>query len=95
VETKFVRALFDIECTWEGMPPVYRVYVNDELFTERDWIWDSQQYLTQILQIQASPGLYRVRIEPVGPQLANFVTKDHRVEHGEAQWTGSESLLIR
>ena len=57
MDTVFVRAVFDIDCDWEGLPPVYRVFVNDELFTERTWIW-SDQHLQETLQIQAAPGKY-------------------------------------
>ena len=49
---KFVRVVSDVYCTWEGLAPTYRVYVNDELFTERTWIW-TQDYLEEMLQIQA------------------------------------------
>ena len=51
---QFVRLLSDIYCDWEGLPPIYRVFVNDELFAERTWIWqDSSIYLEELLQIEA------------------------------------------
>ena len=31
---QFVRVLANVNCEWEGLNPVYRVYVNDELFAE-------------------------------------------------------------
>jgi hypothetical protein len=94
VDTVFVKAVFDLDCDWEGLPPVYRIYVNDELFTERTWRW-TEHYLEEILQIQAAPGRYRVRVEPVGPNLARFLADNHRVEHGPGQWLDSEILEIR
>ena len=54
METVFVKAKFDIDCDWEGLAPVYRIYVNDELFAERTYTW-VDQYLTEILQIEAPP----------------------------------------
>jgi hypothetical protein len=78
---KFVRVLADVDCTWEGLDPVYRVYVNDELFTERTWIWDSS-YLEENLQIDAEPGEYRIRFELVPPHLAQLTVSNIHVDFG-------------
>ena len=92
METVYVRAVFDIDCDWEGLPPVYRVFVNDELFTERTWTW-TDQHLQEILQIQAIPGRYKVRVESVGPSLSQFRTWNHRIEHGPASWVKKASHI--
>lgn len=89
----FVRAVFDLDCDWEGLPPVYRIYVNDELFAEREWRW-TDCYLHEILQIQGVPGTYRVSVQPVGPQIANFRSTNHRIEHGPAHWLDQTTLEI-
>lgn len=104
METNFVRAEFDIDCEWEGLPPVYRIYVNDELFTERTWTYTTQ-YLREILQIQAPPGKYRVRLENVGadatgnwpslPNLAKFTIRHPGVSHGRARWLDIGLLEIQ
>ena len=51
---KFVRLLADVHCKWQGLSPIYRAYVNDELFAERTWIW-TDCYLRECLQIEAEP----------------------------------------
>lgn len=89
----FVKATFDLKCDWEGLPPVYRIYVNDELFTERTWTW-TKHYLNEALQIQALPGTYTVTVQPVGPNLAKFYTENHAVKHGPAEWIDSTHLRI-
>ena len=89
----FVRAVFDLDCEWEGLPPLYRVYVNNELFAERNWKW-TDSYLQEILQIQAVPGTYSVRIEPAEPSIAKFSTRNHRVEHGPGRWIDSNHIDI-
>lgn len=81
METKFVKAVFDIDCEWAGLPPIYRVYVNDELFTERTWIW-TDSYLEEILQIEALPGQYVIRCELVPPHLAKLLLTNPRIEYG-------------
>lgn len=85
MENKFVRISFDLYCNWEGDDPAYRVYVNDELFSDRTWIWGRNSYLNQTLQIEAEPGHYSIQIENLSDS-AEFLTYNHQVEVGDAQW---------
>jgi hypothetical protein len=81
---EFVRLLCDVYCDWEGLPPTYRVYVNNELFSERTWIWQNE-YLEELLQINADPGDYSIRYELASPNLARIYVKNMRVELGNAE----------
>jgi hypothetical protein len=90
---KFVRVLADVHCDWEGLNPIYRVFVNDELFAERTWIW-ADSYLEENLQIQAPPGKYRLRWELVPPHLAQLTVENVRVEHGPADIKHDNLLRI-
>ena len=94
MKTQFVNAVFDLYCNWEGFPPTYRVYVNGELFSERTWIWGHEKYIRQNLQIQGPPGSYRVHVESVAPNLAEFYTNGHTVEYGSAHWANRHRLEI-
>jgi len=94
VETYFVRAVFDLDCTWTGQPPSYRIYINDEMFTEKTWAWPSHLCLEQILQIQAPIGKYVVTVEPIGNPQAEFVTRNHRIEYGSARWQKTHKIII-
>lgn len=93
MEKRFVRAVFEVDCEWEGINPVYRIYVNDELFAERTWRW-TDCYLRENLQIEAHPGRYHVRLEPVGPQIAKFVTRNYGVDAGPGRWAENGILEI-
>jgi hypothetical protein len=77
----FVRVLADVDCEWEGLAPIYRAYVNDELFAERTWIWPSC-YLEELFQIEAEPGEYCIRYELVPPHLAQLQVQNIRVDFG-------------
>ena len=91
----FVRVLCDVHCDWEGLPPNYRVFVNDELFTERTWIWeDSAIYLEEMLQIEAEPGNYQIRHELVPPNLAQLQVKNIRVDFGPGTVNDQGQLRI-
>jgi hypothetical protein len=65
----------------------YRVYVNDELFTERTWIWPSSVYLEEMLPIFAPAGRYTIRFETVDPSHGRLKTHNHRIEEGAGQIT--------
>ena len=108
VNTQFVKVLMDIHCEWTGAAPAYRVYVNDELFAERTFIW-RDQHLTEMLQISAEPGVYQVRVEtlPCDPKkfvvhnskiefsTSKFDIKNYQIEHGPAQWISDGILEIK
>jgi hypothetical protein len=90
---KFVRVLADVHCSWEGLNPIYRVYVNDELFTERTWRWDDA-YLEEMLQIEAEPGKYNLRWELVPPHLAQLTVRNVRVDFGPGNIKNNNLLRI-
>ena len=77
----FIRLLCDVSCEWEGLAPIYRAYVNDELFAERTWIWPGC-YLEELFQIEAEPGEYTIRYELVPPHLAQLTVTNIRVNYG-------------
>lgn len=91
----FVQAVFELDCKWSHDAPCYRIYVNDDLFTERTWQLENHLCLEQILQINAPAGKYVVRIESVGSTAAEFSTKNHRVELGPARWQKGHKIIIR
>lgn len=76
-----VRA--DVSVEWQGDPPRIRVYVGNELFTERTWIW-REQYLEEMLVVNAPPGKYNLRWELVPPAQGTIEVKNVRVAYGSA-----------
>jgi hypothetical protein len=78
---QFIRLLCDVDCEWESFQPIYRAYVNDELFAERTWRW-TDMYLQEALQIEAEPGEYTIRFELVPPHLAKLSVTNMRVDYG-------------
>ena len=97
---QFVKVLIDIHCEWAGTAPSYRVFVNDELFAERTFVWQ-EQYLTEMLQIAAEPGVYQVRVEPLpcDPKIefssSQFDIKNYQIDYGPAQWIDDGILEIK
>lgn len=83
---QFVRVLCDVDCTWVGNPPIYRVYVDDELFAERTWNW-TDAYLEEMLQIEAEPGEYTISYELANSTGADLKVTNMRVDFGLGQIT--------
>jgi hypothetical protein len=91
---EFVVAVCDVRCQWnQNDSPKYRCYVNDELFTERTWIWN-EQYLEESIQILAPPGKYKIRYEIVDSQDAVIKPSNLRIEFGPAVITPNGSIHI-
>lgn len=57
-----VEIAADVKCSWTTKPPVYRLYVNDELMAERTWIW-RDKYLEELIHLQIVPGQYEIKYE--------------------------------
>jgi hypothetical protein len=58
--------------------------VNDELFTERTWIWNDNYYLEETLQIEAVTGEYQLLFQLIDDSGAELEIKNPRVEEGHA-----------
>jgi len=96
MQTHFVRVECDVTAKIHGQPFRYRAYVNNELFTERTWIWDNC-YLEESFQIQAGPGVYPIRFETVDEPNGRIKVRNHRVVTGPGRiidYQGQPSLEI-
>lgn len=93
MDRKYIRAAFDHTCDWQGLPPVYRIYVNNELFAEREWRW-TEHYLEELLQIDVDPGMIDIRIEVIQPTIADFRQTNHRIEQGHARWIDPHTIEV-
>jgi|688.fasta_scaffold01844_33 hypothetical protein len=72
----------DVHCKKLQPKPIYRLYVNDELFTERTWIW-SDCYLEEDIPIRASPGEYVIKYQVIPESSAVIKMKNIRITHAD------------
>jgi len=85
MQTKSVQVQCDVYCKWDGNDTRYRLYVNDELFTERTWIWNGKEYyLEEVIAIEAPPGLYKIKYELVEPSSSKLKIRNMRVTTNNA-----------
>lgn len=54
----------DVHAHWSDRPPVYRLYVNDEMFTERTFGWPAYQiYIKEHIFCELETGVHTLRLE--------------------------------
>lgn len=94
MHTEFIKISVDIYADWAGDPPVYRLYVNDELFTERTYIWNTTQFIQEQLQIMAPVGTYKVRLENLSSHVKDFKFRNLLVTHGNARVIDSKTIEV-
>lgn len=93
---QFVVLQLDVRCYWQGSSvcPAYRLFVNNELFTERTFIW-KDHYLVENLQTQAAPGVYTVQLVTVSNASgAMLAASNLRVLSGPAKVTGHNTVQV-
>ena len=87
----FCKVSFDLFCD-KGNKPRYRLYVNNELFTERTYIWGGTQYLRENIQILAPPGEYKIILQKLDKGRLHI--RNTRADHGPVEIVDSTTFRI-
>jgi len=75
---------FDIFCKWSGKAPTYRIYVDDELQTERDYKYNNNEvYLNERLPLYLTSGMHSIQFENLGNQSI-FSIENFTIDKGNA-----------
>lgn len=94
MNNRFVKLAFDVKrCDGRGYQPSYRIYFDDELFSERTWYY-TDQYLREMLQINAPPGHYSIKIMTVAPSSSVFKISNFEIVQGPARCNEKGQLEI-
>ena len=61
----------DVHCKpWTDVAETYRLYVDDDLITERTFIWDKRtNFIREHVALELAPGTHTVRVEKPNPRL--------------------------
>ena len=60
------RITLDVHGHWDDKPPVYRIYVNNDLLTERTFGWPQYKiFIRENMVCDLEPGIQKLRIENV------------------------------
>jgi hypothetical protein len=94
MRNQFVKLHLDLHCDWKRTPPTYRLYVNHEMFTERTYIWGGTQYLQEVLQLNAPPGRYTIRVDNLGDPDCVFKMRGLVADQGPVRVIDSKTFEI-
>ena len=72
--------------------PRYRLYINDELFSERCYRFESDMYLTEQLFVTKKEGTYRIRIESISD--FTYKLRNLRCKYGTAHVINDEVFKL-
>jgi hypothetical protein len=73
-----VELTIDVFCqkNWDSSP-VYRIYVDNDLLTERTWIWPSYEiFIKENILVDLDPGKHRIAVQTCGPNSDNIVFRN-------------------
>lgn len=77
---KTVSISVDVWCEYTGDSPVYRVYIDGDMLTERTFIWNTAaQYIREHIEVNLSSGVHWLTIENCSPGNATFRTENMQV----------------
>jgi hypothetical protein len=82
----------DVYAQWGAVSPSYRVYVNNDLLTERDFGWPGHEvFIRENIVVDLEPGVHQLRIEQIGNN-GKIQVKDITVDGvaSNAQFTTTE-----
>ena len=78
MKAKSVQVLCDVYIKNHGEDTRYRLFVNDEMFAERTWLW-TEHYLEEVIVVRARPGHYPIRYELVEPAFGRLKIRNVRI----------------
>jgi hypothetical protein len=53
----------DVYASWDITPPKYRIYVDNDLLTERDFVWGRDTYICERILVNLEPGTHVLKVE--------------------------------
>lgn len=67
--------------------PSYRLYIDDELLTERTWIYSDRDYLREVMYLNIINDVHKIHLESIGTDsvtaqfsLTDLTSNSHSVQ---------------
>ena len=87
-----VTVSLNLFCDWHKSPPTYRLFVNDELLTERTYIWKNS-YLHEVLPLELLPGIHKIQLNSLAKK-AKFHIRNLKVNKGPVNIIDSTTFEV-
>lgn len=73
--------VFEVHCQYAHKHPRYRIYVDDDLITERTFTWSPKtQFVEENIVVRAVQGEHKFKLENVDPDDGFFTIKHIRLD---------------
>lgn len=77
-----LRIEVDVYCEWQIEPQAYRLYIDNDLYTERTYIWHNpNQWVREILVAELESGEHTIKLEPVTSGFSGFKLQNFAVNN--------------
>ena len=82
-----VSITVDVYCNRSEGEPSYRIYVDDEMLTERSWVWPAYEvFVKEHVEVNVESGAHRIEVRGCNCD-AIFTAKDMTVNGSLIQGT--------
>ena len=71
----------EIRCACQAPNSIYRIYIDNELLTERTWRYDSSIAVNEHIQVNLYIGQHKLRLEPVNCSQTNFSLHQFKINN--------------
>jgi len=89
---KQVELTCEVRCLDEAENQSYRLYVDNNLITERTWIWHNQIRIKEHVYIDIEPGEHTIKVESVNKSFIKFLVT---ALHIDGQPTGKVNGVFK
>lgn len=85
----------EIHCEWDQQAPVYRVYVDQDLLTERTYRWiNPEQFVCERIIVNLEPGIHKLEIQSVNPaDQSKFSVRNVHVNHQLVPYVNNQIII--
>jgi hypothetical protein len=85
----------DVYCNWVVTKYAYRVYVDDDLLTERTYAWNNPtQFIRERILVNLEPGEHTIRVEPVNPLFKWFRYENVHINNQPTPIVNNRFLIV-
>ena len=89
-----VSVSVDVLCDWQTEVQSYRVYVDNDLLTERTYLWHNpEQYVRENIIVELDSGVHTLTIEPVNPDFTGFSCRNLAVDQQPAPLVNNQFIV--
>ena len=86
---------FDLYCQYTGDFPVYRIYVDGRLMTERNYRWNNKHhYITERIPLKTVAGPHYLVVENLNKDTAEYEIRNFKINDEPAVYRQHDCRFV-